>query len=190
MLSTHYRSPRSPADRDLHILDLLARQAADWVERTQAAEELRQAKAAAEAANRAKDEFLANVSHEIRTPFGAILGMTDLVLETPLGDDQRQCLETVKSAAEGLLGLIDDLLDFAKIEAGKLELAPADFSLRGNDERHRADPGRTGRNEGAGTDLPAWDRTCPTPWWATRAGCGRCCSTWSATPSSSPDKAR
>ncbi len=130
MLSTHYRTPRVPADRDLHIVDLLARQAADWVERTQAAEELRQAKAAAEAANRAKDEFLANVSHEIRTPFGTILGMTDLVLETPLADDQHQCLETVKSAAEGLLGLIDDLLDFEKIEAGKLELAPADFSLR------------------------------------------------------------
>ena len=131
MLSTHYRVPRVPSDRDLHVLDLLARQAADWIERTQAAEELRQAKAAAEAANRAKDEFLANVSHEIRTPFGAILGMTELVLDTPLADDQRQCLETVKSAADSLLGLIDDLLDFSKIEAGKLELNPSDFSLRG-----------------------------------------------------------
>ena len=130
MLSTHYRVPRVPSDRDLHVLDLLARQAADWIERTQAAEELRRAKEAAEAANRAKDEFLANVSHEIRTPFGAILGMTELVLDTPLTDDQRQCLETVKSAADSLLGLVDDLLDFSKIEAGKLELDPADFSLR------------------------------------------------------------
>ena len=102
----------------------------DITERKRAEEELRRAKEAAEAASRAKDEFLANVSHEIRTPFGAILGMTELVLETPLTDDQRQCLETVKSAADNLLGLLEELLDFEKIGAGKLELAPADFLLR------------------------------------------------------------
>src|SRR5262249_53005965 len=83
----------------------------DIDDQNQAAEAFKQAKEAAEAANRAKDEFLANVSHEIRTPMNAILGMTELALDTPLTEDQRQCLRTVKSAADNLLGLINDLLD-------------------------------------------------------------------------------
>src|SRR5262249_25237761 len=103
---------------------------ADIDDQKRAQEALREAAEAAEAANRAKDEFLANVSHEIRTPMNAILGMTELVLDTPLTEDQRQCLKAVKSAADNLLGLMNDLLDFSKIEAGKLELDPADFSLR------------------------------------------------------------
>src|SRR5262249_49872662 len=101
----------------------------DIDDQKRAAEAFKQAKEAAEAANRAKDEFLANVSHEIRTPMNAILGMTELALGTELTDDQRQYLTTVKSAADNLLSIINDILDFAKIEAGRLELDPTDFSL-------------------------------------------------------------
>jgi len=104
--------------------------ARDVTEERHAAEELRRARAAAEAANRAKGDFLANVSHEIRTPLNAVIGMAELLLDTRLRDEQRDYLETLKDAAESLLGLINDILDFAKLEAGRLELQPEEFDLR------------------------------------------------------------
>ncbi|MDP2128447.1 MAG: PAS domain S-box protein [Pseudohongiella sp.] len=106
---------------------VIVRDVTDW---TQVRSELQQARALAEAANKAKGEFLANMSHEVRTPINGVIGMLELALGTELTSEQRDYIGTAHESAQALLRIVNDILDFSRIDAGRLELDSAPLDLR------------------------------------------------------------
>src|SRR5437879_117793 len=117
-----------PIERDGQIVGAVVT-LIDITTRRAAQQAMLTAKEAAESANRAKSEFLATTSHEIRSPMNGIIGMTDLALDTPLNKEQKEYLQLVRSSADSLLRVINDVLDFSKIEAGRLDLDQTDIDL-------------------------------------------------------------
>lgn len=130
MISTHWREPHQPSERKLQLFDVLARRASDLIDRKKTEDKLREAKVFAENAVKFKQQFLSNMSHEIRTPLNSILGFANVLLKTKLDAEQKEFLQAVITSGHSLNLLINDILDLAKVDAGKMTFVKQPFEIR------------------------------------------------------------